>query len=138
MAIDSPIGISIAFGTSTYTAQLTGLQTPQFTRKVLNTTTLSTTGQRTSIPGKLIDTEPFDISVYFDPDDIPPISAAAETITITFPVPSGGSTGATLAGTGFLVSWVLNEQTEEEDSPMSATLTIRYDGLTDAAWTAST
>ena len=71
--------------------------------------------------GDLIDLQPIECEVYYDPDDPPPFIASEQWI-ITFPFPSG----STIVGTGFLT---------EDSSPelinnelMMATLSLQFDG----------
>ena len=45
------------------------------------------------------------VSILFDPDLDPPVASVAETITITFPLATGQMTNATLAFSGFMVSY---------------------------------
>lgn len=129
---DGGYGVSIAFGTSSFTADI--IETPEFeefTRTAIETTDHNVTnGYRTFIPGDLLDPGGFNWQINFDPDTQPPISAAAETITITFPVPSGSSNGATFACTGFLTSW---RPIMPIDDRMTASINVKFSG--EPTWT---
>jgi hypothetical protein len=95
---------------------------------------MGTTGYQTYIPGKLVEGGTVDMEIAFDPDAIPPIAGAAESIVVTFPIPSGGAAGAYVTFTGYMNSWSWTDPMEEK---MTASITIKVDGLTDPAWTAS-
>ena len=94
--MDVGIGTTIAFATSAFTANITNVDSGDITRNVVDKTHLGTTGSREKMPGDLVDEGDVTFQFQFDPDAQPPIAAAAETITITFPIPAGKSTGATL------------------------------------------
>ncbi len=100
---DSAQGTTITFGTSSYSAQVTSVSRTGNTRTALKTSHLGTTGAHTYIPSDLIEEGQLDVEIIYDPDLPPPLSAVAETITLTFPVPSGLTNGATHSGTGFLI-----------------------------------
>ncbi|NBQ49116.1 MAG: hypothetical protein EBY40_00200 [Marivivens sp.] len=126
MPVDNGTGTTITFGTSGFTASVTSI-TPVSgaERPSIDTTHLGTTTARTSIPGDLIDWGTCEIAFQFDPDNRPPIDQAAETITVTFPLSSGGSTAANLAGSGYMTGYG-NEVPLEE--LMTAEATIKWSG----------
>lgn len=135
MAADGGYGVQITFATSSFTAEI--INDPQFSgqeRTAIETTHHAVTnGWRTFIPGDLKDPGGFTFDINFDPDDQPPIAGAVETITIEFPVPSGATTGATLACSGFVTSW---EAGSPIDDRMTASITVKFTGQptwTDAA-----
>lgn len=133
---DVPHGTTITFGTSSFTAQITSIQSDGESRPVVDITHYGITGNRRKMPGNLTDPGTISMTVLYDPNTQPPIAGAVETITITFPVPSGGSTGATLAGTGFVSEWSW-DATGGDESPMTADVTIVWDGATGPTWTDS-
>lgn len=124
---DGGYGVTITFGTSSFTAQV--ISDPQFSgqeRTAIETTHHAVTnGWRTFIPGDLKDPGGITFDINFDPDAQPPITAAPETITLTFPVPSGSSNGATLACSGFVTAW---EAGTPIDDRMTASITIKFTG----------
>ena len=134
---DVGMGTTIAFATSAFTASITNVDSSDITRNVIDKTHLSTTGSREKMPGDLVDEGDVTFQFQFDPDAQPPIGAAAESITITFPVPAGKSTGATLIGTGFISSWTWGGIDAEDSSLMTGTGVITWDGATPPAWTDS-
>lgn len=127
---------TVTFGTSSFSAQITAVNGQAFERAVLDASHmgLAANAYRLKVPGDLIDAGGFTASILFDPNSQPPINAAPETITVTFPIPAGGSSGATLAGTGFVSSWTW---TAPLDELMSAEMTIVWSGATGPAWTDS-
>lgn len=127
---------TISFGTSGFTANVHVIGGMDFTRPSIPTSHLGTTNFESVIPGDLIELGEFENEFEFDPDEQPPISAVAETITITFPVPTGMSNGATLAGSGFLTKWTTPEV--RNNTLMVARYTVKFDGLTEPAWTDAT
>lgn len=123
MAQDVGTGTTIAFGTSNFTADLLSLDSGGASRESYETTHMGTTGDMTFSPKSLVDRGTIDIEIAFDPDDQPPIAGAPETITITFPIPAGGSSGATLVGSGFVTEWAFSVPLEERKT---ATATIKW------------
>jgi len=124
---------TIAFGTSGFTANFQMIGGTEQERPSIPDSHLGTTTRDTFIPGDLFDPGEFESEYQFDPDDQPPISGAAETVTVTFPVPAGQSNGATLAGTGFVTKWKSADLRNNE--LMVATVTVKWDGKTGPTWT---
>ncbi len=132
-ATDVFTGTTLTFGTSGFTCELLGATLPGANRPAINTSHAGTTDAHTKIPGKLIDWGQLEFEFNFDSDVEPPLDGAVETVTITFPVPSGGTTGATVVGSGFFVGFTMTGANEEK---MTATATIEWSG--DLTWTDST
>lgn len=126
---------TITFGTSSFTAQVMSLNGSDITREDIDVTHMGSTNYMEFQPGNLADGGTIEMEIHFDPDSQPPILGAAETITITFPLPSGGIGAATLVFTGYVNSWSWEAPLEEV---MTAEITIKVDGKTDPVWTAST
>ena len=105
-------GATITFGTSTFTAPVTSITPDEVSRDVHDTSHLGTVDYRTKIPGDLVDAAGFSASGWYDTDQQPPITADAETITLTMPdsAPATGG-GATIAASGFVDSWSIGEVT---------------------------
>ncbi len=94
--VDIGTGATIVFGTSGFTAEVMSISIDGIDRESIETTHLGTTvpaanqyGGRTYIPGDLADPGTTTIEINFNPDTLPPIGLAAETITITFPLVAG-------------------------------------------------
>lgn len=93
---DTGFGASITFQTGFF-AQFRVIEDVGSMREAIETThNASTNGWATFIPSDIKKMKAVRIQMLFDPDTEPPIDAAAETVTITFPG------GATLACSGFM------------------------------------
>ena len=135
MAMDVGTGCTVVFGTSGFTADIMSLNGSDITREDIDVTHMGSTGYKEFQPSDLVDGGTVEMEIGFDPDEQPPISGAAETITITFPVPSGGASGATFVFVGYVNSWTWTAPMEEV---MTATITIKVAGTgTAPAWTDS-
>ena len=122
---DSGFGVSITFS-STFFAEILSVNPPSLSRAPIETTHSSTTnGRATFIPSDIIDNGEIEVEMGFIPGTEPPIGSAAETITITYPTPAGGMTGATAAFSGFLTSFT---PTVPIDDRMTARATIKVSG----------
>lgn len=99
-------GLAITFN-SGFCAKIINVDDGETERKPLETTNDATTttnshAYATFIPSKIIQPGELKVTLLFQPNTAPPITAAAETITITLPIPIGGNSAATLSGSGFL------------------------------------
>lgn len=123
---DSGFGVTITFATSFF-AQVTNVKWSGMSRKSIDTThSGSSGGAATFIPSDIEDYGELQVELLFNPNDTPPIASAAETVTVTFPVPSGSTNGATWAATGFLTNF---ETDVPIDDRMTATATIKFSGI---------
>lgn len=129
--MDVGTGITIAFGTSSFTAEVLSINGNDISRTAVDVTHMGSSRME-FMPGDLVDEGSIDLEIGLDPDVQPPISGVAETITITFPIPAGDSNGATLVFTGFVTDWSFAVPLEDK---MTATVTIKSDGLTAPQWT---
>ncbi len=133
-------GVTIAFSTSSFTASMHMIGGTERTRPAVEDTDLSiaANSERTYIPHDLIEAGEFvarfewnqSFSVY------PPLTAATETITITYPMRSGESTAATLAGTGFLIRDKSADIEVNQSGVIEGEYTVKWDGKTGPAYTA--
>lgn len=124
---DEGAGASITFGTSGTTINAISIQATGIAREALETTHLQTTGGfKTFIPADYVDGGEVQVTFRYDPDTQPPYNAAAETITITYPVPASKNNGATEAATGFVSSF--DPPTLSNDTVMDASMTIKRSG----------
>lgn len=127
---DEGAGAVLVFGTSATVLNKVQIQSQGYSREALETTHHATTGgYKTFIPGDFVDPGTVTVTWRYDPDVQPPITAAVETITITYPIPAGStaSGGATEAFSGFVQDW--DAPNLEIDAIMDATLTIKKTGL---------
>jgi hypothetical protein len=65
------------------------------------------------------------VDLLFNPNTSPPITSAAETVTITYPVQPGGSTSATWACSGYLKKFKPKAPINDK---MTAVATIKWTG----------
>lgn len=129
---DVGTGTTIAFATSSFSAEILSVNGNDISREDIDTTHMGTTNYRTFMPSDLVDGGSIEMEINFDPDAQPPVTAVPEQITITFPIPSGSSNGATLVFSGYVNNWSWSDPLEEK---MTATMTIKVDGNTEPAWT---
>lgn len=133
---DTGNGTTISFGTSGFTADFTEIDAGEQTRPSIDDSHLGTTDQETAIPGDLYN--PGEITGIFHWDQsastFPPIDGAAETVTITYPLLSGETVNATYAGTGFVTR--AKGPVARNNELMMGEITVKWDGKTDAAFTA--
>jgi len=132
-ATDVGAGIALTFN-SGFFAEILSVDGPSLTRDPVETThSTSSNNAKTFIPSDFYDPGELTVEINYDPDAEPPIDQAAETVTITYPTPSGGMTGATVAGSGFMTAFTPSSPIEDR---MTATATIKFSG--DLTWTDST
>lgn len=123
---DSGFGVAITFSSS-FCAAITNVKWSGMSRKAIDTTNSATSaGAATFIPSDIEDYGELQVELLFNPNDTPPVASAAETVTVTFPVPSGSTNGATWAATGFLTNF---ECDVPIDDRMTATATIKFSGV---------
>lgn len=116
---DLGFGIAITFQTGFF-AEIRNVDGPSMSRDAVETSHATTTdGRRTFVPSDLIDLGEVEVDLIFDPDEEPPIDAAAETVTITYP------NGATWAFSGFLTNFT---PTAPYDDLMTASATLKCTG----------
>lgn len=121
---DVTTGASITFS-SGFFAEITNIGHSGINRGSVDVTHMGTTDAREFMPTDLYDAGELSVELQFDPDSSPPIDQAAETVTVTFPTPSGGVSGATWAADGFMTDF---EYTGPLEDKMTATATIKFTG----------
>ena len=130
---DIGTGASVTFGTSGFSASIESINHNDISREAVNSSHLGTTNYHTFIPTDLTDPGEMELEIQHDPDEQLPINGAAETITITYPVPSGLTNGATHQFSGFLTNYSISTPLEDK---MMATITVKASGtitFTDAS-----
>lgn len=101
MAALPVFGTTITFNSSYFSAKITAVNLDGYSREALDTThTTSTNGWETNFLSKIQKVGEAKVTILYDPDTSPPLTSAAETITITFPIPTGKTNGATFACSG--------------------------------------
>jgi len=119
MAADSGFGTTITFSTG-YFAEIISVDGPDLSRESIDTTHMGTTsGLMTFIPSDLIDNGTLSVEMAYIPGTAPPISSAAETVTVTYPDSS------TAAFSGFLTSF---SPSIPIDDRMTASAEIKVSG----------
>lgn len=126
---------TISFGTSSFAPTVNRIDIGEMTREALDDSHLGTTNQMTKIASDLADAGSFDMEIQWNQSAgvFPPINGAAETVTISFPLKSGESTRATLAGTAFVTA--VSGPNVANGEIMVATITVTWDGKTERAFT---
>ena len=122
---DEGTGVAIVFATSGFSARLQSVDGPNMSRESINTTHMGTTTALTFMPADLVDSGDLTLTFHFDPSLTPPINAAAETVTITWPVPAGLSAGATWVASAFMTGYQPGAQIGEL---MTAQATLKISG----------
>lgn len=116
MAARNAQGLTVTYATNSYTAELTGFEQGTIEVPVLDSSHLGSTGWRSKIFGKLKEPGTLSMDVWADPDvwdDLLSEIGTSDTVTITFPVVGAQSSGATIAGSGALVSAQMTGSTDE-------------------------
>lgn len=130
---DTGNSATIAFGTTGFTAAFVVIGGATITRPRINDSHLATTNLETHMPGDLADPGEQECEFHYNPNTQPPILNAAETITVTYPVPAGLTNGATKAGTGFVTEWT--EPDLKNNELMIAKVKVAWDGKTEPVYT---
>lgn len=120
MAVDEGQGTTITFGTSGFSANVTNIDWTGVSRESIGNSHLGTTTAKTFQPGDLYDPGEVTLTIYHDPATTPPISAAAETITITYPDAN------TRSASGFVTNWDPGSVTTDE--MMESSITVKFTG----------
>jgi hypothetical protein len=125
MACDVGTGITIAFATSTFTADVVDFS-PIFEQSVeqIECTHQGSTA-RTFQPSDLKDYGECTMTINWTPGVVVPVGAAPEEITISFPLISG-STKGTWVCDGFISSYSATAQLEQK---MEGEVTIKWTGV---------
>lgn len=116
---DVATGITVTFGTSSWTPRIRDMQPPgPYERQSLRTSYQSTSEAHTFTPGDLVDYGSVNITGWFNPDDDIPITAVPETITIVYPG------GAVQSFSGFLTSFAPGQAALDDLMEFSATIKV--------------
>lgn len=143
MSARTGIGTTITFGTSGFTALVRNYNDLGVDRAILDVTHMGSSVAsstfngaasgvfREKSPGKLFGVKDMSIDILFDPDTVPPVDEAAETITLQFLPDTGQSTGASFAFSGFISEI---SAAVPYDDLCTATITLAATG--EPTWTA--
>ena len=129
---------TITFATTSWSGRVRRIGGLEENLPVLDDDDLSTTNHMRYCPGDLIEISPITIEFYWDPDTPPPIGSSQqpETVTIAYPLLSGQSTAAALAGSAFINNVTGGDLANNERS--IGTLQLQFDGVSPPAYTAAT
>jgi hypothetical protein len=118
-------GSSITFS-SGFFAEITDVKIGGLSREAVDVTNFgSTGGYKEFIPSTLIDSGELEVELIYDTDATPPITGAAETITVTFPLKGAEITAAKIECSGFLTD---SEESVPMDDKMSMSCTVKFTG----------
>jgi hypothetical protein len=124
-------GASVSFGTSALSGKILSVSSVEQSREALDITDLSVAAGKPKklIPADLYDAGSVDVTfLYSSAQLLPDITAAAETVTITFTKATAAGAGATFAGSGFISSRSTSECSV--DGVMQMNCTVTWDGET--------
>ena len=96
---DVGTGATVAFSTSAFSASYTNISWSGISRESLASSHLGTTGYMTFVPPDLTDPGEVTFDIFFNPDAMPPVRGAVETLTVTAPITTGYMTGTSWAAT---------------------------------------
>lgn len=138
--VDLGTGITITFGTSGFAAEITSVSMDDISREVIDTSHLGTTpagageiGSRTFLAGKLSNPGMLNIEGHHDADLTPPIEAAAEVITITFPLGTGETTASKWVFNGQMTSYGFSAPLEDKITFSASVKAVGPITITEAA-----
>jgi hypothetical protein len=126
---------TIVFGTSAFTAKYHEIGASEQEVPKIKDSHLGTTVKETCQPGDLYDPGEVDCEFQYVAGVNPPIGGAPETVTITYPVPTGKTTGATLAGTAFIRK--RKSSSLKNNELLIGSYTLCWDGKTGPTFTAA-
>jgi len=116
-------GLAITYSSSFF-AEITDFSWDGMAREDIDTSNFATTGARTFIPGTLYDGGEIQVELIFDPESSPivPLTAVAETVTVTYSDPAPAST---MAASGYMKGFSITGPLEDK---MMATATLKIAG----------
>lgn len=130
--VDTAHGTTVVFGTSAFSAELVGYTLSGQARVSIDTTHLGTAApganaihNKTFIPSDVSDAGEVTMDIHFNPENLPPINSASETITITFPLYSGDTTATIYTTSGFVTGFDMTGALEDK---MTASMTVKLTG----------
>lgn len=121
---DIGTGSTITFGTSGYSAELLNIAWSDFSRESVGTAHMGSTPSQSFMPGDLYDGGTLTLEFHFKTNEAVPITGAAETMTVTFPIVTAAD-AATWACSGFVTGFEFTDPLEDK---MVATMTVKLTG----------
>jgi len=125
-AVQEGHAATLDFDTSAYAPNVISINTPGISREALATTHLGTTGGKSFIPGALPDYGELSFTVQVNPDALPPITAVAEDITLTFGDGGSETSPAEWAFSGFITS--VGDSNVSTDEIIVHDITVKVSG----------
>lgn len=129
--VDASTGLAITFS-SGFLASVENVDWSGVSRPAIPTSNMGTAaagagkyGNATYIPGRIIQPGQLKVTIQYNPDTLPPIASASETVTLTYYPSGGNTTGASLAATGFMVGFDIGAPLDDK---MTAEVTIQLSG----------
>lgn len=139
-------GATLTLATTGVTFAITKIMVGEWSRERVETSTLDTEGPKEFIGASLMDHTPVEVEVNWDSEEDLPLPldgtsawhefAAAETVTVTWPMGTGETTAAKIVGSGFFTAVTFPEF--ENDTLQKGKVTISWDGVTGPKYTAGT
>ena len=130
-AVDTGHGGAIAFTTSSLAYSWRKIGTVENERGEVEDTHLGVTTYRTFLPGDVVEPGDFELEYVFDNEGAQSAltSLVPETITITFPIPTGNTVAANYAGQGFVKSRTAVPELST-DTLQVGRMRVRFNGKT--------
>lgn len=124
---DTFFGGTLAFSTSSFTVDILEISRSGVSVADIETSHASTSGgYKTYMPADLIEGGTYEVTIAHDPDDdVEGQIKVVQTITHTYPLPSGQSTAADKEFSGYINSY---DEALPVDDQMTATITIKVAG----------
>ena len=123
-------GSTFTYGTSSYAAEITGINLSGVSVSVIDISHMGTTGARDKAFGQLYEPGQVQMDLNWDPDLEPPYATVtAETGTLAFPLLTGDSTPASVAATGRIIDFGVVVPLEDK---MTASVIFQFAG--DHTW----
>ena len=121
-------GATIAFATSTFTADVYSISHSGVARKPVDKTHMGSANSRMDFcPAKLVDSGTYELELAFNPNGAAvPIDGATEVITLSYPSATGPTTVAKDVFSGFITNF--SEKVPLDDR-MTMTVTLKITGL---------
>ena len=129
--VDAGLGLAITFS-SGFMAEVDDVQWTGISRTAIDSSHMGTAvagagkfGNMTFIPGRLVNPGELKVTIHYNPDTLPPIASASETVTVTYYPSGGNTTGANWSASGFMTGFELGAPKDEK---MTATVTVKLTG----------
>jgi hypothetical protein len=132
--VDTGHGASLVLSSTAYSFNWTSMDLGEAVREAIPDHTLATSNWLTTRPADLSDPGSVTLPFQFDPGTaIADVNGATQTATITFPMASGQTQAATLAGTGFITN--VKRPNLQTNVIQDGSITFKFDGKTGPTFT---